>query len=312
MSWTANNSASWLTLSATSGTLAPGGSTNITAAINANANSLAAGGYSDVIGFTNITNGVGNTTRAVSFNIGTFGFYDNFATFASGNLAGQQNWTQLGAISNVPIQVAAGQADFTGGLLANDQTVYKNFQLTNETVYYGMTLTLTNAPNSGSVTYFATMYTGTNGTGTAEFRLAAESPNAAKTNYVLGVRITPAGSDPYTFGTAGLSYGTEYQVIVQVIPGWHQYHRLRESHEWCSRSADTVREKYHRQWGGNHRGFIRDLAVGQRHHPQRRRFRWQGRRRRTTSGLCTQICSVPSRPWRVSPAAQPVALSRWP
>ena len=135
------------------------------------------------------------------------------------SLAGQQNWTQLGAISNVPIQVAAGQAYFTGGLLANDQTVYKNFTLTNETVYYGMTLNLTNAPNSGSVTYFATMYTGTNGTGSAEFRLAAESPNAAKTNYVLGVRITPAGSDPYTFGTAGLNYGTQYQVIVQVIPG---------------------------------------------------------------------------------------------
>ncbi len=219
MNWTANNSASWLTLSAASGTLASGGSTNITATINGNANSLAAGGYSDTIGFTNTTNGIGNTTRAVSFNIGTFGFYDNFATFASGNLAGQQNWTQLGAISNVPIQVVGGQAGFTGGLLANDQTVYKNFQLTNETVYYGMTLTLTNAPNSGSVTYFATMYTSSNGTGTAEFRLAAESPNAAKTNYVLGVRITPAGSDPYTFGTNGLNYGTQYQVIVQVIPG---------------------------------------------------------------------------------------------
>ncbi len=219
VNWTANNSSAWLTLSATNGTLASGASINVTASLNANANSLVAGGYFDTIGFTNTTNGAGNTTRAVGLNVGTFGFYDNFATFASGNLAGQQNWTQLGAISSVPIQVVGGQAYFAGGLLANDQTVYKNFQLTNETVYYGMTLTLTNAPNSGSVTYFATMYTSSNGTGTAEFRLAAESPNAAKTNYVLGVRITPAGTDPYTFGTTGLNYGTQYQVIVQVIPG---------------------------------------------------------------------------------------------
>ena len=53
MNWTATNSAAWLTLSATNGTLASGASINITAAINANANSLTTGGYSDTIGFTN-------------------------------------------------------------------------------------------------------------------------------------------------------------------------------------------------------------------------------------------------------------------
>src|ERR1017187_8841171 len=219
MNWTANNYAHWLTLSATSGSLAARASTNVIATINVNANSLGSGGYSDTIGFTNTTNGAGNTTRAVSFNVGFFGFYDDFSTFSSGNLVGQQNWAQLGANAGSPVQVTGGQAGFTGGLIVNSQTAYKSFKLTNETVFYGLTLTLTNAPNATGVPYFAALYTGTNGTGTAGFRLAAESPNAAKTNYVLGVRITPATSDPYTFGTAGLNYGTQYRVIVEALAG---------------------------------------------------------------------------------------------
>jgi PKD repeat protein len=220
VNWTANNSANWLSLSATTGTLASGASINITATLNANANSLAAGGYSDTIGFTNATNGAGNTTRAVNLNVGTFGFYDDFSTFSSGALVGQQNWTQLGAISTVPVQVTTGQAGFTGGLTANNQTPYKNFALTNETVFYGLTLTVTNAPNTNGVPYFVALYTSSNGTGTAEFRLAAESPNAARTNYVLGVRITLAPTDPYTFGVTGLSYGTQYRVIIQAVAGF--------------------------------------------------------------------------------------------
>ena len=219
MSWTANSTANWLTLSATGGTLPPGASTNVLAVINTNASSLAIGNYSDTIGFTNTTNGAGNTTRGVNLNVSTFGFFDDFSTFASGNLVGQSSWTELGVISNVPIQVVGGQAGFTGGLTVNAQTAYKNFGVTNETVFYGMTLTVTNAPNTNAVPYFATLYTSTNGTGTAGFRLAAESPNAAKTNFVLGVRINPAPTDPYTFGTTGLSYGTQYRVIVQAVAG---------------------------------------------------------------------------------------------
>jgi PKD repeat protein len=220
MNWTANNSTTWLTLSAVGGTLAAGSSTNITATITANANSLAAGNYSDTIGFTNTTNGAGNTTRAVSLSVGNTWFYDDFGTFAPGNLAGQQSWTQLGAVSTVPIQITGGQAGFAGGLAANSQTVYKNFKLTNETVFYGLTLTVTNAPNTNAISaYFITMYSSSNATGNASFRLAAESPNAAKTNFVLGVKVTPAANDLLSFGATGLTYGTQYRVIVEALVG---------------------------------------------------------------------------------------------
>jgi len=69
LSWTASNTANWLTLSATSGTLAPGANMSVAVSINANANGLSAGGYSDTVSFTNATNGTGNTTRAVNLNV---------------------------------------------------------------------------------------------------------------------------------------------------------------------------------------------------------------------------------------------------
>jgi PKD repeat protein len=69
MNWTAAKTANWLTLSATSGTLAAGATTSVTVSINANANSLAANTYSDTVGFTNTSNGVGNTTRTVNLTV---------------------------------------------------------------------------------------------------------------------------------------------------------------------------------------------------------------------------------------------------
>jgi DNA/RNA endonuclease G (NUC1) len=66
LAWTVSKTASWLSLSATSGTLASSASTNITVSLNSNANLLTPGSYSDTVSFTNTSNGVGNTTRAVS------------------------------------------------------------------------------------------------------------------------------------------------------------------------------------------------------------------------------------------------------
>jgi hypothetical protein len=65
LTWAANKTAHWLSLSASGGILAGGARTNVTVAINPEANGLAAGGYTNTVGFTNLTSGLGSTTRQV-------------------------------------------------------------------------------------------------------------------------------------------------------------------------------------------------------------------------------------------------------
>jgi len=66
LNWSASKAANWLTLSASSGTLAAGVGTNVTVSVNTNANSLASGSYSDTVGFTNLNNNLGNKAYPMS------------------------------------------------------------------------------------------------------------------------------------------------------------------------------------------------------------------------------------------------------
>ncbi len=69
LNWTAGKTAAWLTLSNSSGSLAAGASTTVSATINNAANSLSAASYSDTITFTNSSNASGNTTRIVALTV---------------------------------------------------------------------------------------------------------------------------------------------------------------------------------------------------------------------------------------------------
>ena len=69
MEWTAGKTASWLTLSATGGSLGSGASSDVMVSINTSATSLAVGSYSDTVTMANATNGVGNTTRNVALTV---------------------------------------------------------------------------------------------------------------------------------------------------------------------------------------------------------------------------------------------------
>ncbi len=70
LDWSASKTANWLTLTARSGTLAAGTSTNVTLSVNANANTLAPGSYTTTVGFTNLDTGLGNTAYPVSLVVG--------------------------------------------------------------------------------------------------------------------------------------------------------------------------------------------------------------------------------------------------
>ncbi|MFO7732809.1 MAG: hypothetical protein R6X21_04080, partial [Candidatus Aminicenantes bacterium] len=69
LDWTAAKTRTWTTLSPTSGTLKEDASVTVTVSINAEANVLAPGTYSDTVSFTNTTNGRGNTNRPVSLTV---------------------------------------------------------------------------------------------------------------------------------------------------------------------------------------------------------------------------------------------------
>jgi hypothetical protein len=66
LSWTANKTAAWVSLSSASGQLAVGGATTVTVSINSNATNLIAGDWPDAISFLNTTTGTGNAVRTVN------------------------------------------------------------------------------------------------------------------------------------------------------------------------------------------------------------------------------------------------------
>jgi uncharacterized repeat protein (TIGR01451 family) len=68
--WQATNTTAWVSLSPASGALSARAVTNIAVSINANANGLAVGAYTNTITFTNLSNGVGSTTRNVILTMG--------------------------------------------------------------------------------------------------------------------------------------------------------------------------------------------------------------------------------------------------
>ncbi len=84
INWTASKGRSWVTLSASSGTLAAGGSASVTVSINSSANSLSAGSYSDTVTFQNTTNGGGNTSRSVSLAVSSSGVAYTLTTQPAG------------------------------------------------------------------------------------------------------------------------------------------------------------------------------------------------------------------------------------
>jgi uncharacterized repeat protein (TIGR02543 family) len=69
ISWSASKGRSWVSLTFTNGSLAPGASTTITVSINGDSGSLAVGSYNDTVSFTNTTNGKGNSSRPVNLTV---------------------------------------------------------------------------------------------------------------------------------------------------------------------------------------------------------------------------------------------------
>ena len=100
LTWTATNTGNWLSLSATSGSLAGGASTNVMATINANANSLLVGAYADSISYSNTLNGYGSDSRAVSLIVTGAPLQSIQTVFLI--LMENQNWSSIKGSASAP------------------------------------------------------------------------------------------------------------------------------------------------------------------------------------------------------------------
>ena len=113
MSWSASNAQKWMSLSSTSGTLAPGAVTTVTASAGSAANALSDGVYADTITFTNATNGTGNTTRSASLVVGKTVFVDKHCV---GSVHDGKSWTTAFTSIAAGISAAAvGQEVWVAG-----------------------------------------------------------------------------------------------------------------------------------------------------------------------------------------------------
>jgi hypothetical protein len=114
LGYSAFTSNSWTSLSAPSafqvtgnsitGTVAGFSTANITVSLNSGANSLGIGTYDDQLIVTNASAGTALTTQPdIYLQIG-FGVFDDFTTFAPGNVVGQNNWNGSATAIN-PVQI---------------------------------------------------------------------------------------------------------------------------------------------------------------------------------------------------------------
>ena len=89
LTWTAGGTQSWITASPAGGTLAPGASVTVTAAMNTAANALTAASYSGAVRFTNNTTG-NSVSEPVTLSVGGVDYFTEL--FTSGNDTDNQSW----------------------------------------------------------------------------------------------------------------------------------------------------------------------------------------------------------------------------
>ena len=215
-------SVNWLTLSTpTNGLLGGCAGVAVTVSLNANANTLGAGIFSDVISFSNKDANTLIDTRNVSLTTGQVFWFDDFSTFIQNNdLLGQKAWTlnNSGSVGGSTFQVSNNAVVYPGGQTLTGQWLFKNFPTTtNPAVFAGLLMTI-NSVASTQNQYLATMFqfnSGTLGTpaGFTLYELGFRGTDAGFTNFVVAGRYSQQGNTPYFPGTTTFPVGSQLRVI---------------------------------------------------------------------------------------------------
>ena len=215
--WEANETQTWLSLSPTSGTLAPGMSTIVSVSINSSANALAVGTYSDTITFTNITNGSGNTTRSAVLTInssapapGILSVTSTAGLSASGTVGGPFSPTsQTYTLKNTgqsSLNWTAGKAQSWVSLSAISGTLAPGATKTMMVSINSNANSLTAGIYTDTVT-FANSTTGNGNTSRSVSLTVTSAPGTYKVVTTTFAWIDPTNHMKLTLGNDSTSYG---------------------------------------------------------------------------------------------------------
>ncbi len=140
--------------------------------------------------------------------LASIAFQADFATYASGNLAGQDSWAQFGTSANNPLQVSGGRVVLPGlGTGSGDgQDVRRSYSpvlsAAGTSLYAGMTLTVNTAlaPNSSTTgsSYIFGLLT-SDASPFVNFRIVTRQGTAPGT-FQFGMRPTGQSGNSFVFG----------------------------------------------------------------------------------------------------------------
>lgn len=204
LAWSASKTQPWLSLSATGGTLVASGSATVTASINASANVLATGTYSDTITFTDP--GTGSTqNRAVSLTV-VAAVPVITSTLAATATNGAAFSYQITATNNPSSFAASG---LPAGLSINAAGLISGS--TTATGIKQVTLKAINSSGTGSATLVLTVLP-------PPPVITSPVTTTAISNAAFSYQITATNS-PTSFGASGLPSGLSVNSTTGLITG---------------------------------------------------------------------------------------------
>jgi len=224
LNWTVTlqNGSTWASLSATTGSVAALSATNITVSINANANSLARGVYTDTLRLFDVNANAVTDSRFVYLQVG-FGFFDDFSMFSDGDLVTQNNWfNPTPDLNDEPYQIVNGVLVIPGSPANCGQTTLQEPAkaisvnlLTNtaEFVYLGLSMTVTSAYPQPATWDFTLLPFTTAGGGDVTHNQARSSvSDTGGGHYKWWTHVN--GFDALVAGTSTYNYGDMHNVFI--------------------------------------------------------------------------------------------------
>ncbi len=221
LDWQVGKTAAWLTLSASTGTLAPQSATNLTVSINAGALGLPLGLYTDTLLFSNLSSGAGSTTRAASLTVTAYGPLDHF------------DWSAIGSpqLQNTPFPVTLTAQDAGHRTVSNFTSVVSLSGVNNSAV-------ATNNIGNGAASWNFPLYTYYHDARTQVIYLPSELGGARQIG-ALALDVTTLPGQTMSNWTIRLKHSalTNYASAAWDGSGWttvYQAHQTIASTGWVN------------------------------------------------------------------------------